>query len=445
MEERKTMKKLISFIILLGALFLVAGCAPENLKDKDIIIPDVLPTEEINITFWHAMGQANQVLIQELIDDFQVLYPNIKVTQASQGGYNDLRDKLNTAIRAGTEPNLAQAYPDHVAVYLQGNAVLPLDEYINHPVWGYTQADLDDFVPSFLAEGRLYDEAQTYYSLPFNKSTEIMFYNKTYFDAKGLTVPSTWAEVRTVAQFIKNDTGKIAFAYDSEANLFITLTEQWGGAYTDYNGNILFNNTQSKAAVGFFSQMYKDGLAATPTHFDGQNYASDIFKAENIYMTVGSSAGARYNDSTVFEVGVAPIPQFDGAGAKQAVIQQGTNVSIFKNATDAQRLASWLFLKYITSTEATTMFSSESAYFPVRISAYDSAEYQAFLAKANTGDILARSAIAAKAQSNRFFTSAAFPGSSLARDEVQALVRAVLYGNKTVDQAYQDALNELTW
>jgi multiple sugar transport system substrate-binding protein len=437
------MKKLLSLLVLLVALFVVAGCDNTNLKDNEIVIPEDLTTDPISITFWHAMGQANALIIEELIADFNEIYPNITVTQASQGGYTDLRDKITKAITAGTEPTLAQAYPDHVAVYLQGNAVLPLDEYMANEKWGFTQADLDDFVPSFLAEGTIYDEAGTYYSLPFNKSTEVMFYNKTYFDAKGLTVPTTWAELRTVAEFIKADTGKVAFAYDSEANLFITLTEQWGGAYTSVAGEILFNNAQSKAAVTFFHQMYVERLAATPTHFDGQNYASDIFKAENIYLTVGSSAGARYNDSTIFEVGVAPIPQFSGAGAKPAVIQQGTNVSIFKNATDNQRLAAWLFLKFITSTEATTIFSTGTAYFPVRESAYNSPAYQAFLA--NTGDILARSAVVAKLQSSIFFTSPAFPGSSLARDEVQALIRAVLYGNKSINQAYTDALNELVW
>lgn len=437
------MKKLLSLLVVLVAMFVVAGCGNTNLKDREIVIPDQLTTDPITITFWHAMGQANQGYIQDIIDRFNVIYPNVTVIQAGQGGYTDLRDKITKAISAGTEPNIAQTYPDHVAVYLQGRAVLPLDKYMENTTHGFTQADLDDFVPSFLAEGTIYDETGTYYSLPFNKSTEVMFYNKTFFDQNSLTVPTTWAEVRTVSQQIKTLNGKVGFAYDSEANLFITLTQQWGGQYTNVNGEILFNNAQSKAAVTYFKDLYTDRLAATPTHFDGANYASDVFKAETIYMTVGSSAGAQHNNTTAFEVGVAPIPQFDGTGAVPAVIQQGTNVTIFANATDDQRLASWLFVKFLTSTAETAYFSASTAYFPVRESAYTHSTYATFLA--NPDSIFVKSATVGYGQRDKFFTSAAFPGSSLARDESQSLIRAVLYGGKTIDQAYADAINELVW
>ena len=213
------MKKLLSLLVVLVAMFVVAGCGNTNLKDREIVIPDQLTTDPITITFWHAMGQANQGYIQDIIDRFNVIYPNVTVIQAGQGGYTDLRDKITKAISAGTEPNIAQTYPDHVAVYLQGRAVLPLDKYMENTTHGFTQADLDDFVPSFLAEGTIYDETGTYYSLPFNKSTEVMFYNKTFFDQNSLTVPTTWAEVRTVSQQIKTLNGKVGFAYDSEAKI----------------------------------------------------------------------------------------------------------------------------------------------------------------------------------------------------------------------------------
>jgi hypothetical protein len=45
-------------------------------------------------------------------------------------------------------------------------------------------------------------------------------------------------------------------------------------------------------------------------------------------------------------------------------------------------------------------------------------------------------------QEEAYFTSPAFVGSSTARDQVGALLEAVVSGSKTIDQAFSDALAE---
>ena len=100
------------------------------------------------ITFWHAMGQSNQVVIDKIIKVFNEIYPNIKVTHSSQGGYTDLRDKIAKGIRIGNKPTIAQVYPDHVSLYLEANqngkyeGVRELDSYINHSKYGLSSSSL---------------------------------------------------------------------------------------------------------------------------------------------------------------------------------------------------------------------------------------------------------------------------------------------------------------
>ena len=164
------MKKLLSSLfVLFFALTLVAcdmggtggtGTGGEPTDDK------------IQVTFWHAMGQANQKIIQEMIDSFEKLYPEVHVEQVSQGGYDDLLDKVKNNIKAGTTPTLAQTYPDHVTSYLTAkDAVIDLNDYVYDEEIGFDALGVDPsvYVDTFWNESFSYDKAGSMYSLPFTK------------------------------------------------------------------------------------------------------------------------------------------------------------------------------------------------------------------------------------------------------------------------------------
>ena len=77
-----------------------------------------------DVNFWTISGKANGDALAVLITQFNKEYPNITINVTTQGGYPDLEQKIGDAIPAGTTPNLAYCYPDHVANYLDANAVM---------------------------------------------------------------------------------------------------------------------------------------------------------------------------------------------------------------------------------------------------------------------------------------------------------------------------------
>ncbi|MBQ2909102.1 MAG: hypothetical protein IJE56_04015, partial [Clostridia bacterium] len=91
-------------------------------------------------------------------------------------------------------------------------------------------------------------------------------------------------------------------------------------------------------------------------------------------------------------------------------------------------VASWLFVKYLTTTTAfQAEFSSVSGYVPVIKSVAQNEAYAANLAKANGGDYIAYlSAKVCLEQQDAYYTSPAFNGSSIAREQVQQLLIACL-------------------
>ena len=96
-------------------------------------------------------------------------------------------------------------------------------------------------------------------------------------------------------------------------------------------------------------------------------------------MNVIAAPAVKYNLPTnnEFEVAVAFVPQFNLSN--QAVFYNGADISIMKDTTDAERLAAWLFIEYITNTENTTELAMTSGFVPLRYSAFDTTIYQEYL------------------------------------------------------------------
>lgn len=479
------MKKFLTLLIVLISLVSVASCGKKG-NDSGVLEPDQIDkSKAVTVTFYHAMGAANQEVIQDIIENFQEdMYAQygvrVTVEQTSQGDYDTLRQTIASSIASGNQPTIAQTYPDHVSLYLEGEAVSALDKYIEHEEYGLegTASDSYGFIDRFWAEGSIYDKEGTIYSIPFNKSTEVLFYNVELFERYDWEVPSTWDDVIEICEAWKQTTeyqnvvkeGKKVggIGIDSEANFFITLIQQWGGKYTGFdaegNGQYLFDNPQARAALAWLVEEFNKGNTVTSTHL-GTNYCSDAFKAMQLPMTIGSSAGASYNvvKDGSFTTGVAPYPQVAGASEdEKQVIQQGTNVTLFECRDKQEELFGWLFMKYLTNYESALDWTLRTAYFPVRKDVAESEEYQKYVSQiiydengnpqldengqpVKEYDTVKEVCIVGLAQANYFYTSVAFPGSAKARTEGELIIQEILYNPKeyTIDKAIADALAAL--
>lgn len=428
---------------------------------------------EVEIKFYHTMGQNLRDVLDAYILDFNAIYPNIHIKSEQVGSYDDVRNQISTEIMVGDQPNIAYCYPDHVALYNLAGAVANLDSLIdstesdgNNGELGLTAEQKADFIKGYYNEGKQFGDGLMY-TMPFSKSTEVLYYNKTFFDANNIELPTHWfnesdddkTSLEYVLKKIKEiDPNCIPLGYDSEANWFITMCEQIGTGYTsaDENNHFIFNNANNKGFISIFRDWYQKGYITTQTLYGA--YTSGLFvnrdpEKTNSYISIGSSAGATHqlpakeDGKYPFEVGIASIPQMNPANPK--VISQGPSVCIFKKGNPQEVIASWLFVKYLTtSVEFQAEFSMASGYVPVLKSVAENPVYSAFIKKANGGDYIA--ALSAKVcleQESAYYTSPAFNGSSKARDQVGTLLTKALSGQtddiiKFINKAFADAIYE---
>lgn len=494
-------RSLMLFLMFFMALMLVA-CGGGSTVRGEFVIPEggFDTTQEVTITFHHTMGTNLREKLDLALADFKEIYPNITVVHEQIGGYDDVRDNNNTLIVEDLQPNLSYCYPDHVALYNLAKVVVTLDDLIDSDMevkdaegnviekLGLTQAQKDDFIQGYYDEGKQFGDGKMY-TLPFSKSTEVLYYNKTFFEKNELNVPDHWfstgdndtTSMEYVCAKIKEiDPKSTPLGYDSAANWFITMTEQLGSPYTSAKDGEKFQflNDTNIDFVTKFRQWYLNGWVTTQDLYGA--YTSGLFV--NIptetnpvcsYMSIGSSAGATHQrpakdgNSYPFEVGIATIPQMDQNNPK--VISQGPSICIFNNKDPQKVLASWLLLKYLTTSASfQAEFSMASGYVPVIKSVIDYETtrkvkdesgnlvdeiykpYKEFLEKADGGDyVTSLSAKICMEQEKAYYTSPAFNGSSEARDQVNEIINgAFTVPENTSDikaaitQIFQDAIDE---
>ena len=233
--KRRTVALLLSATMLLGMLAACNNSNPSSNNEgnngptatANFTVPEGgYDGSEVTIRFYHTMGANLTAVLDTYIAEFNKLYPNIHVEYTSVGSYDDVRDQISTEITVGNQPNIAYCYPDHVALYNLAQAVTQLDNLINSTetvtradgsteTLGLTQAQIDDFIAGYYNEGRQFGDGLMY-SMPLNKSTEVLYYNKTFFEKNNISVPTTWEEMEQVCAKIKSiDPNSIPLGYDS--------------------------------------------------------------------------------------------------------------------------------------------------------------------------------------------------------------------------------------
>ena len=372
--------------------------------------------EATEITFWHAMNGNLESVLSEITDEFNNSNEyGIKVTLVNQGAYGDLQTKLQASAAADALPDLAQAYNNWLTPYL--DKIVKLDDFVANDFDNW-----DDVVEAYRDEC---SEFGFIHAVPYNKSTYVLFYNKTMFDELGLTVPETWADVEADAKAVM-DAKNISFiGFDDLAGAVEASLRQNGADYVDATG-ALFNDDKGLETCTYLSNLYNNGYARLVGE-DG--YFSNVLSNQQIASYVGSSAGVSYIKAEGWDLGVAPLP----GNVNKAANMAGTNIVMFSQDSNKQ-LAAWEYLKYITSTEAMTKWAVGTGYLPIRQSSYETPEYKAYMDENVC-------AAACYEQAKDFFFSPTFESSNDIRSTVPSTVEQLVY-DKADAQTWLDTLVE---
>ena len=182
------------------------------------------------------------------------------------------------------------------------------------------------------------------YEISFNKSIEVLVYNKALLDKYGVKVPTTMAELKTAAEMIykKSDHKVVGAGFDNLANYYVLVMKNHG---VDFSSKANLTSKKSKEVINYYADGVKDGYFKTA---GSAGYLSNDFSNQKIAMFIGTSASESFVKKGVgdkFEYGIAPRPG-------KWNLQQGTDIYMFKNASKNQRAAAFMYIKFLTSKDS---------------------------------------------------------------------------------------------
>ncbi len=303
------------------------------------------------VTFWNAYNTVSpemNTLTQQLIPAFEKLYPNVKVT-AQALPYDDLRQKLLTAVAGGETPDLVRADIIWVPEFAEIGALAKLDQV------------MPDFntIKEAVYPGPLSTNFYkgNYYGLPLDTNTRVQFYNKDVYKQAGVaSVPTTFDEFKAACEKIKALGKADTFCFsEGGTGAWNVLPWIWsaGGSVTDDQYTKATGYLNSKATVDAVTMLHdwlKAGYISQTIMGSGGSTSDELGKAQVGTIVDGpwmppifekQYAGLNYS--------LAPFPA--GPGGSVSVVG-GEDIVMFDKTQNKD--AALAFMRFMLGAEAQT-------------------------------------------------------------------------------------------
>ena len=333
---------------------------------------------EVSLAYPVAVDAPITAMLKGWAQDYMAKNLDVKVNLIFSGGYPDVKTAIQTAIQGGaTPPTLAVMLATDVYDLVNAKYVDSLDDLVAAAPGG--AAFIKDFLPAYMGNSHYKGKL---WSVPFQRSAVVLYYNADLFAASKLAPPKSWDELGKDAQALTVDGGKTRWGIEIPTeNPYWTFQPLAIGAgknvFTD-DVTLNFNAPEVIDAVQFYldlSQKYK----ATPPGVQvawgssTQNFAAG--KTAMIIHTTGSLAGIL--KTAKFKVGVMAVP--GKVPGTLASVTGGGNLYLTAGHTPAERKAAFAFAQYLLDPSRVATFSQATGYIPHRTSATATPEFKAWL------------------------------------------------------------------
>ena len=445
-QKEESMKKKLTASVLAAASVLSMSTgmvfADETTAEvPEIEMADASEVDGTTISFWHSMGgvngQAIDTLVQKFNDENEY---GITVEAEYQGSYDDALNKLKSAQIGNMGADLVQVYEIGTRFMIESGWIVPMQSMVNADEY-----DTSVLEPNLAAYYTINDML---YSMPFNSSTPLMYYNKDMFDAAGITeIPDSLEAIAQIGDKLLDSGAQEVMSLGIYGWFFEQFIGKQGLEYAN-NGN---GRTEAATAVAFdengaaanilneWKNLYDLGYA--PNVGKGGDAGLADFSAGKSAITLGSTASLKQILQDVdgkFEVGTAYFPKVKSTD-EGGVSIGGASLWALDNNDPKKLRATWEFVKCLISPESQAFWNAETGYFPVNVDAHDEDVFKENIEKYPQFE----TAIDQLHDSAPQYAGALLSVFSEARAIVESEIESMLNGNETVDEAVDSMASQI--
>ena len=445
-QKEEFMKKKLTASVLAAASVLSMSTGMVFADETTAAVPeiemaDASEVDKTTISFWHSMGgvngQAIDTLVQKFNDENEY---GITVEAEYQGSYDDALNKLKSAQIGNMGADLVQVYEIGTRFMIESGWIVPMQSMVNADEY-----DTSVLEPNLAA---YYTIDDMLYSMPFNSSTPLMYYNKDMFDAAGITeIPDSLEAIAQIGDKLLDSGAQEVMSLGIYGWFFEQFIGKQGLEYAN-NGN---GRTEAATAVAFdengaaanilneWKNLYDLGYA--PNVGKGGDAGLADFSAGKSAITLGSTASLKQILQDVdgkFEVGTAYFPKVKSTD-EGGVSIGGASLWALDNNDPKKLRATWEFVKFLISPESQAFWNAETGYFPVNVDAHDEDVFKENIEKYPQF----QTAIDQLHDSAPQYAGALLSVFSEARAIVESEIESMLNGNEAVDEAVDSMASQI--
>jgi len=365
------MKKFSSIVLVLILIVVLAACGNSSSSAS----PTKKQDGRVVVTFWHAMGGEQQKVLNKIVKDYNHSQKKVFVKAEYQGTYEESMPKYLNVGGTDKAPTIMQTNDIGTKSMIDSGFIQPVQKFI----------DRDNYDTSSLEKNVLdyYTVNNKLYSMPFNSSTPVLYYNADALKKDGIKLNPedvTFEEIR-------DDAKKITAASNGQIKGFAMEPYDWMFEQYLANQNALlvnkdngrsgtptkavFNSPQGKKVFQWVQDMAQDKTSVD--YGTGANAGNDMiagFISGKVAMISLSSAGLRdVVDNAKFKVGVAYLPH-PASTPRNGVVVGGASLWMTKGKSTAEQNAAWDFMKYMETPHVQAEWHVGTGYFAINKQAY---------------------------------------------------------------------------
>ncbi len=390
--------------------------------------------QKVKLTMYYpvAVGGPLTKIVDDLVADFEAANPDIEVEAIYAGNYNDARIKALAALKAGEPAQLSVMFSIDLFELIEQDAIVPISDLVGEADRGW----LESFYPALMANGTALGKV---WSVPFQRSTIVMYYNKDAFREAGLDPerpPQNWEELVEMGRILTKRDGERVERWGLMIPstgypywMFQALAIQNGLELMNREGNeTYFDAPEAIEALEFWVALGREyGIMPEGTIEWGtlrQNFLEQ--KTAIMWHSTGNLTAVRNNAR--FDFGVAMLP----ANKRRGSPTGGGNFYIFKQTSPEEKQAALRLIRFLTSPEKAAEWSIRTGYIATRPDAWETPAMREYV-KGFPYQLVARDQLAFAVAELATFQA------GRVRKALDDAIQAALTGAKSPEQALRDA------
>lgn len=352
------MKKIKVFVSVFFIAMILSSCSNGSDSKSE--------NTEIDFYFPVAVGGSVANIVEGLAEDFEEENPDIKVNAKFGGSYEETMTQVMASTRGGNPPELAVLFSIDLFTLIENDVIEELTSVFDEEL-------LDDFYEGFMENSSIEDEV---WSLPFQRSTIVLYHNKDAFEEAGLdpeAPPENWDELVEYSQELTIDQGNTQWGLKIPSTGYQYWMLQALALQTEDNimsndgKETYFDAPYTKDAMEFYLDLSQEHEVMPEGTIEWATVPSDFLSGNTamMYHTTGNLTEVKKEAD--FDFGVSFLPANNQYGSPTG----GGNIYLFKDIPEENRDAAIKFMEFLTEPERVAQWSIDTGYVATRESAYE--------------------------------------------------------------------------